>query len=67
MKNKLVIIRGVPFEIVEVYLQSISTCLYNGEDAIFPQDCYEEVLNHPQTIDLMSEDDIEFNVELVEY
>lgn len=64
---RLVVIRNVPLEVFESYLNSIPTAIYNGEDAVFPHDCLELVTNHPMTADLMSEEDIDFNVEVVEY
>ena len=67
MKNKLVVIRWIPPEIADAYLSAIPTMIYNGEDAIFPHDCYDEVIIHPQTDDLMSEEYIDFTVEVVEY
>lgn len=67
MKNQLVVIRSIPYELAIVYNMAIPTMIYNGEDAVFPRDCYNEVMAHPQTIDLMGEEDIDFKVELVEY
>lgn len=67
---KLVIIRMVPLEIMESYLESISPMISqetNGDyDLTFPFDYYDDVISHPTTRDLMSDSHITFEVEVIE-